>query len=88
MRGQPTSGGNLLQVQGFLAQKKQRPSRTLQKDYAQGPMVVLVGGAVSYERGTPVLGYFIPVQGYRFLVGEISLYFWWQPPSSTGAPRP
>ena len=27
-------------VQGYLAHKKQRPSRTLQKEYAQGPMVV------------------------------------------------
>jgi len=30
------------------------PRRTLQKDYTQGPMVVLGGGAVSYERGAPV----------------------------------
>jgi len=40
-------------MQGYLAHKKQRPSRTLQQEYAVGPMVVLWGGAVSYERGTP-----------------------------------
>ena len=31
------------EVQGYLANKKQPPSRTLQKDYAYGPMVVLGG---------------------------------------------
>ena len=31
-----------------------RPPRTLQNDYAQDPTVVLGGGAVSDERGTPV----------------------------------
>ena len=41
-------------LQGYLAHKKQRPPRTLQKDYAWGPMVTLGGGAVSYGRGTPV----------------------------------
>ena len=39
---------------GYLAHKEQRPPRTLQEDYAQHPTVVLGGGAVSYERGTPV----------------------------------
>jgi len=38
----------------YLAHKKQRPPRILQQDYAQGPMVVLRSGVVSYERGTPV----------------------------------
>ena len=58
-------------VQGYLAHKKQRPPRSLQQDYAQGPMVVsgggvqsdythgpmvvLAGGAFSYERGTPIV---------------------------------
>ena len=42
-------------VQGNLAHKKKRLPRTLQYDYAWCPMVVLGGGAVSYERGTPVL---------------------------------
>jgi len=37
-------------VQGYLAHKKQRPPRTVQQEYAQGPMVVLWGGAVYYER--------------------------------------
>ena len=41
-------------VQGYLAHTKQRPPRTLQSDHALGPMVALGGGAVSYERGTPV----------------------------------
>jgi len=41
-------------LQGYLAHKKQRPPRTLQWDYAYGPMAVLVGENVSYERGTPV----------------------------------
>ena len=35
-----------------LDHTKQRPPRTLQKEYAQGPLVVLGGGAVSCERGT------------------------------------
>ena len=34
--------------------KKTPPPRTLHKAYALGPMVVLMGGACSYERGTPV----------------------------------
>ena len=41
-------------VQGCLAHKKQRSPRTLQQDYAYGPMVVLKGGAVSYERSSQV----------------------------------
>ena len=41
------------ELQGYLAHKKQRPPRTLQKDVAWDPMVVLGWGAVSYERGTP-----------------------------------
>ena len=31
-------------LQGYLAHKKLRPPRTLQQDYALGPMVVLGGG--------------------------------------------
>jgi len=41
-------------IQGNLAHKKQPPPRTLQWDFAQGPMEVLEEGAVSFERGTPV----------------------------------
>ena len=41
------------ELEGYLTHKKQRPPRTLQKDYTEGSMVVLGGGAVSYERGTP-----------------------------------
>ena len=37
------------------AHAKQRPPRTLQQAYASGSTVVLEGGAVSYERGTPVM---------------------------------
>ena len=37
-----------------LAHAEPRPPRTLQQDYAQGPMMFLGGWAVSYERGTPV----------------------------------
>ena len=33
--------------------RNRAPPRTLQYDYVQGPMVVLGGGAVSYERGNP-----------------------------------
>ena len=40
-------------LQGYLAHKKQRNPTTLQEDYAQGHMVVLRGGAVSYKGGTP-----------------------------------
>ena len=55
-------------LQGYLAHKKQQPPRTLQKDYAQGHMVALRWGAVSYERGTPVLK-------QRPLIENISLGF-------------
>ena len=41
-------------LHGYLAHKEQRPPRTLQQDYAQGPTVVLWGLTISYERGTPV----------------------------------
>jgi len=41
-------------LQGYLAHKKHPPPRTLQWDYTYGPIAVLGGGAVSYERGTPV----------------------------------
>ena len=41
-------------VQGYLAHKRPPPPRTLEKASALGPSVVLGGGAVSYERGTPV----------------------------------
>jgi hypothetical protein len=44
-------------LQGYLAHKKQHPPRTLQEDYAEGPMVVLGGGAASYKRGNVVQGY-------------------------------
>jgi hypothetical protein len=39
-----------------------RPLRNPQKEYAQGPMVVLGGGAVSHERGALVVGYGTPQQ--------------------------
>jgi hypothetical protein len=53
----------LQELQEYLAHKKQPPPSTLQWDYAQDPLVVLGGGAVSYERGTPVC---IPVSlGFR-----------------------
>ena len=41
-------------LQGYLADKKQRPLRTLQWDFAEGPMVALGEGAASFERGTLV----------------------------------
>ena len=41
-------------VQRNIAHKKQCRPRTLQQGYAQGPVVVLGGWAVSYERATPV----------------------------------
>ena len=44
-------GGRL---HGYLAHKKKRPTRTLNEDYAWGPMVALGEDAVSYGRGTPV----------------------------------
>ena len=53
---QPSYTGIPVILQGYLDLKKQHPPRNLQKDYAQGPMVALGGGAVSYERGTPVHG--------------------------------
>jgi len=42
-------------VQVYLVHKKQIHPRTLQSAYAKGPMLVLGGGALSYERGTPVM---------------------------------
>ena len=39
---------------GASLTRKHPTPRTLQQDYAQGPMVVLLGGAFSYERGTHV----------------------------------
>ena len=41
-------------LQGYLTHKKHIPPQTLQKDHTYGPMVVLGGGAVYYERSTPV----------------------------------
>ena len=46
--------GGSVHLQGYLAHKKLPPHRKLQLDYAQGPMAILGGGAVSHERGTPV----------------------------------
>ena len=46
-------------LQGYLAQKKQCPARTLQKDSYLGSYVGPGGGAVAYERGTlvgPLMG--------------------------------
>ena len=45
-----------LQTQGYLAHKKPRAPRTLQSDYAQGPMVILGEGVFFCERSTPVHG--------------------------------
>ena len=42
--------------QGYLDHKQQRPPRTLEWEYALNPMAGLRGGAVSYERGPPVVG--------------------------------
>ena len=47
------SCANTLLVQGYLAHKKQRPPRTLQKDHAYGPRSGLGGWTVSYERDYP-----------------------------------
>jgi len=41
-------------LQGYLAHKKLPPPRTLQEAHTQGPAVVLLGGAVSCGRSTPV----------------------------------
>ena len=63
-------------LQGYLAHKKQRLPRTLQKNYAHGHMEVLGGRAVSYERGAPVRVYalrFTPyfhASGFPFLPGQ------------------
>ena len=43
-------------VQGYLAHKKQRPPRTLQQDYAWGPVVVQGVEAVFNGPCTPVFG--------------------------------
>ena len=39
----------------YLALKRLCPPRTLQREYAQGPVVVQGGEAVSYARGTPLM---------------------------------
>ena len=44
----------VVRVQGYLAHTKHPPPRTLHQGFTQGHMVVLTGGAVSYEQGTPV----------------------------------
>ena len=54
MRAQTGEWTIFRRVHGYLAHKKQHPPMTLQKEYAKGPMQALVGGGVSYERGTPV----------------------------------
>ena len=50
----PLQGYLAHKIQGYLAHKKTPPTRTLQWAYAEGPMVVLWGGALSYEQGIPV----------------------------------
>ena len=90
MQGVPSLIASGLRVQGYLAHKKHPLHRTIQRDYFQGPMVVLGEGAVFSERGTPVAP---PRQtevgkssdaralggsqgGGRFLMGEVPLYCW------------
>ena len=41
-------------MQGYLTHKKHSPRTNLQKDYVEDSLKALGGGAVSYERGTPV----------------------------------
>ena len=58
-----------LRVQGHLAHKKPPPNRTKQLAYAQGPMVVLGGGGLPYDRGTPVIADVrteVPLQSQTF----------------------
>ena len=43
MRG-ATGRDEGLYIQGYLADKKRRPPRTLQQDFSWGPMVALGGG--------------------------------------------
>ena len=51
-RSGPPSHGNM---QGYLAHKKQRPPKDPTVDLCLGPYQSPGGGAVSYERGTPVV---------------------------------
>ena len=46
---------NQVTCTGYLVHQKQRRLKTLQQDYAWGPMVVLERWSVSYERGSPVM---------------------------------
>jgi hypothetical protein len=55
VRGQDAPRQGRVPLQGYLAHKKPPPPRTLQQAYAYGPVVVLGGGLVSYERGTPAV---------------------------------
>ena len=50
MEGRPLRG----LLQGYLTHKKLPHPETLQLEHAEGPVVVLGRGAVSYERGTLV----------------------------------
>ena len=42
-------------IEGYLTHKKQFPPKIPQKDRTYGQMVVVRGGAVAQERGSPVL---------------------------------
>ena len=52
-------------VQGYLTHKKTPPPRTQQWVYAYGPVEVLGGGVISYERGSPVLALTWHANTYR-----------------------
>ena len=60
-------------AQGFLAHKKTPPPRTLQQEYAWGPMVGRRRGAVSDEQGTPVgcASVLFKVSGFRLRVSGV-----------------
>ena len=50
----PKDHYSALWIQGYLADKKPLPPRTIQYGSAYGPVLVLGGGAFHYERGTSV----------------------------------
>ena len=61
-------------LQGYLAHNKRRAPRTLQYPCAYGPMVALGVGAVSYERGTPLVLVLHTSTLTRLLSSDLVLY--------------
>ena len=62
----------LTHLQGYLAQEKPSPTKSLPQAYAYGPRGVLGGCAFFYERGTPVRN--DVVSGYGGIVVDCNIF--------------